>query len=137
MHSSRDGEEQQEPAAAAALRLTIDELGGGGGADPAASHGAAYANAVGVLAAHCREQLPRKLGQQVIRRLSAAARMARIREAGLDRLHVGLETGSLKVTKLCRKGVLPAKQLAAGKKAMAAVSVRPLAQRAPLAWTQL
>lgn len=92
MHSSRDGEEQHEPAAAA-LRLAIEaELGGGGGgADPAATHGAAYANAVGVLAAHCREQLPRKLGQQVIRRLSAA-RMARIRQAErqLQRLPPGL-----------------------------------------------
>ncbi|KAH8097524.1 SMART Elongator protein 3 MiaB/NifB-like protein [Aureococcus anophagefferens] len=46
--------------------------------------------------------------------------LKRLKFAGLDRLHVGLETGSLKVTKLCRKGVLPEKQLAAGEKAMAA-----------------
>ena len=46
--------------------------------------------------------------------------LRRLKFAGLDRLHVGLETGSLKVTKLCRKGVLPEKQLAAGEKAMAA-----------------
>lgn len=41
----------------------------------------------------------------------SAADLEAIREAGLDRLHVGLETGSLAVTKLCRKGVLPKHQL--------------------------
>ena len=46
--------------------------------------------------------------------------LGRIRAAGLDRLHVGLETGSLAVTRLCRKGVLPKHQLGAGIKAMAA-----------------
>ncbi|EGB13156.1 hypothetical protein AURANDRAFT_13624, partial [Aureococcus anophagefferens] len=74
---------------------------------------------------HLRERFP------TIKRVTTYARsdsineksleeLKRLKFAGLDRLHVGLETGSLKVTKLCRKGVLPEKQLAAGEKAMAA-----------------
>jgi len=43
-----------------------------------------------------------------------------IREAGLDRIHVGLETGDDEVLKLVRKGVTSAEQIEGGKKAMAA-----------------
>ncbi len=43
-----------------------------------------------------------------------------IREAGLDRIHVGLETGDDEVLKIVRKGVTAAEQIEGGKKAMAA-----------------
>jgi len=43
-----------------------------------------------------------------------------IREAGLDRLHVGLETGDDELLKIIRKGVTAAEQIDGGKKAMAA-----------------
>lgn len=43
-----------------------------------------------------------------------------IREAGLDRIHVGLETGDDEILKLVRKGVTSAEQIEGGKKAMAA-----------------
>jgi len=43
-----------------------------------------------------------------------------IREAGLDRLHVGLETGDDELLGLVRKGVTSAEQIEGGKKAMAA-----------------
>lgn len=43
-----------------------------------------------------------------------------IREAGLDRIHVGLETGDDEVLKIIRKGVTSAEQIDGGKKAMAA-----------------
>jgi radical SAM superfamily enzyme YgiQ (UPF0313 family) len=43
-----------------------------------------------------------------------------IREAGLDRLHVGLETGDDELLGLVRKGVTNAEQIDGGKKAMAA-----------------
>ena len=43
-----------------------------------------------------------------------------IREAGLDRLHVGLETGDDELLKIIRKGVTAAEQVDGGKKAMAA-----------------
>jgi radical SAM superfamily enzyme YgiQ (UPF0313 family) len=43
-----------------------------------------------------------------------------IREAGLDRLHVGLETGDDELLKIIRKGVTAAEQIKGGKKAMAA-----------------
>jgi len=43
-----------------------------------------------------------------------------IREAGLDRLHVGLETGDDELLKVIRKGVTAAEQIEGGKKAMAA-----------------
>ena len=43
-----------------------------------------------------------------------------IREAGLDRLHVGLETGDDELLKIVRKGVTSAEQIEGGKKAMAA-----------------
>ena len=41
-------------------------------------------------------------------------------EAGLDRVHVGLETGDDEVLKVIRKGVTSAEQIEGGKKAMAA-----------------
>lgn len=43
-----------------------------------------------------------------------------IRAAGLDRLHVGLETGDDGLLKLVRKGVTSAEQIAGGQKALAA-----------------
>lgn len=43
-----------------------------------------------------------------------------IREAGLDRIHVGLETGDDEILKIIRKGVTSAEQIEGGKKAMAA-----------------
>jgi len=43
-----------------------------------------------------------------------------IRDAGLDRVHVGLETGDDEVLKIIRKGVTSAEQIEGGKKAMAA-----------------
>ncbi|MFZ2419415.1 MAG: radical SAM protein, partial [Smithellaceae bacterium] len=43
-----------------------------------------------------------------------------IRKAGLDRIHVGLETGDDELLKIVRKGVISAEQIEGGKKAMAA-----------------
>jgi radical SAM superfamily enzyme YgiQ (UPF0313 family) len=43
-----------------------------------------------------------------------------IREAGLDRVHVGLETGDDELLKVIRKGVTSAEQIEGGQKAMAA-----------------
>jgi radical SAM superfamily enzyme YgiQ (UPF0313 family) len=43
-----------------------------------------------------------------------------IREAGLDRIHVGLETGDDEILNSVRKGVTSAEQIEGGKKAMAA-----------------
>ena len=43
-----------------------------------------------------------------------------IREAGLDRIHVGLETGDDEILMIVRKGVTSAEQIEGGKKAMAA-----------------
>ncbi|PKN05074.1 MAG: radical SAM protein [Deltaproteobacteria bacterium HGW-Deltaproteobacteria-9] len=43
-----------------------------------------------------------------------------IREAGLDRLHVGLETGDDELLTMIRKGVTGAQQIEGGKRAMAA-----------------
>lgn len=43
-----------------------------------------------------------------------------IREAGLDRIHVGLETGDDELLKIVRKGVTSAEQIEGGKKAMTA-----------------
>jgi histone acetyltransferase (RNA polymerase elongator complex component) len=43
-----------------------------------------------------------------------------IREAGLDRIHVGLETGDDELLKIVRKGVTSSEQIEGGKKAMAA-----------------
>jgi len=46
--------------------------------------------------------------------------LKRIKEAGLDRVHVGLESGCDEVLKLVKKGVTAAQQIEAGQKAMAA-----------------
>lgn len=46
--------------------------------------------------------------------------LRRIREAGLDRLHIGLETGDDEILALVRKGVTGAQQIEAGRKAIAA-----------------
>jgi len=43
-----------------------------------------------------------------------------IREAGLDRIHVGLETGDDELLKIVRKGVTSDEQIEGGRKAMAA-----------------
>lgn len=43
-----------------------------------------------------------------------------IRKAGLDRIHVGLETGDDELLKIVRKGVTSAEQIEGGRKAMAA-----------------
>jgi len=43
-----------------------------------------------------------------------------IREAGLDRIHVGLETGDDEILRLVRKGVTSAEQIEGGRKAIAA-----------------
>jgi len=43
-----------------------------------------------------------------------------IREAGLDRIHVGLESGDDEILKIVRKGVTSAEQIEGGKKAMEA-----------------
>ncbi|HQP05483.1 MAG TPA: radical SAM protein [Smithellaceae bacterium] len=43
-----------------------------------------------------------------------------IRKAGLDRIHVGLETGDDEILKIVRKGVASEEQIEGGKKAMAA-----------------
>jgi len=46
--------------------------------------------------------------------------LRRIREAGLDRLHIGLESGSDEVLKLMKKGVSAAQHIEAGRNALAA-----------------
>lgn len=46
--------------------------------------------------------------------------LTRIREAGLDRVHVGLETGHDPLLKLMKKGTTAAKQIEGGKRAIAA-----------------
>ncbi|MBN2417793.1 MAG: radical SAM protein [Deltaproteobacteria bacterium] len=46
--------------------------------------------------------------------------LAMIRKAGLDRIHVGLETGYDPLLKLIKKGVTAAQQIEAGKKVLAA-----------------
>jgi len=56
---------------------------------------------------------------RTIARKSAEA-LRRIKEAGLDRIHVGLESGYDPVLKLVKKGVTAAQQIDAGQKAMAA-----------------
>lgn len=43
-----------------------------------------------------------------------------IREAGLNRIHIGMESGSAKVLDMIKKGVTPEEQVLAGQKAMAA-----------------
>ncbi len=74
---------------------------------------------------HLRKTLPglnrvtsytrsKTLAQRKLEELTA------IRQAGLDRIHVGLETGDDEILKLVRKGVTSAEQIEGGKKAMAA-----------------
>jgi len=46
--------------------------------------------------------------------------LIRIREAGLDRIHIGLETGHDPLLKLMKKGVTAAQQIEAGQKVVAA-----------------
>ena len=46
--------------------------------------------------------------------------LRRIREAGLDRIHIGLESGSDEVLKLMKKGVTAAQHIEAGRKSLAA-----------------
>jgi biotin synthase-like enzyme len=43
-----------------------------------------------------------------------------LREAGLNRIHIGMESGSAKVLEMIKKGVTPEEQVKAGRKAMAA-----------------
>ena len=50
----------------------------------------------------------------------SAADLCAIRKAGLDRLHLGLETGDGELLKKIKKGVTPEGQIQGGKKAMAA-----------------
>ena len=50
----------------------------------------------------------------------SAESLSRIREAGLDRIHIGLESGYDPVLKLMKKGTSAAIQIDAGKKVMAA-----------------
>ncbi|MBW2296323.1 MAG: radical SAM protein [Deltaproteobacteria bacterium] len=50
----------------------------------------------------------------------SADSLKRIREAGLDRIHIGLESGYDPVLKLMKKGTTAATQIDAGKKVMAA-----------------
>jgi hypothetical protein len=54
----------------------------------------------------------------VVRKSVEALRQ--IRKAGLDRVHIGLETGYAPLLKLMRKGVSPAQQIEAGEKIVAA-----------------
>lgn len=74
---------------------------------------------------HLRKTLPwitrvtsytrsKTLSQRKLEELTA------IREAGLDRIHVGLETGDDEILKIIRKGVTSDEQIDGGKKAMAA-----------------
>ncbi|MBP7341697.1 MAG: radical SAM protein, partial [Syntrophaceae bacterium] len=74
---------------------------------------------------HLRKTLPglnrvtsytrsKTLAQRKLEELTA------IRQAGLDRIHVGLETGDDEILRLVRKGVTSAEQIEGGKKAMAA-----------------
>ncbi len=46
--------------------------------------------------------------------------LTEIREAGLDRIHIGLESGSEAVLKFMKKGVSPAQHIEAGRKVVAA-----------------
>ncbi|WP_455392408.1 radical SAM protein [[Eubacterium] cellulosolvens] len=48
------------------------------------------------------------------------AELKTLREAGLDRLHVGLETGDPELLKIVKKGVTPEEQVKAGRKALKA-----------------
>lgn len=54
----------------------------------------------------------------IVRR--SADTIRKIRKAGLDRVHIGLESGSYKVLKLVDKGVTPQQQIEAGQKCIEA-----------------
>jgi radical SAM superfamily enzyme YgiQ (UPF0313 family) len=72
-----------------------------------------------------REKLPEITRVTTYSRSRTIARksveaLRRIKEAGLDRVHVGLESGYDPVLKLVKKGVTAAQQIEAGQKVMAA-----------------
>jgi histone acetyltransferase (RNA polymerase elongator complex component) len=50
----------------------------------------------------------------------SVAELTEIREAGLDRIHIGMESGSDRVLKMIRKGVNAARQVEAGRKVVEA-----------------
>ncbi len=69
-----------------------------------------------------RERFPRVTRITTYARSKSIARrsledLVRLREAGLDRIHVGMESGSDEVLALVRKGVTGAEQIEAGRKA--------------------
>ncbi|MFY9328546.1 MAG: radical SAM protein [Georgfuchsia sp.] len=74
---------------------------------------------------HLREALPSLTRVTTYARAKTLARrkpeeLLMIREAGLDRLHMGLETGDDELLTLIRKGVTQAEQIEGGRKAIAA-----------------
>ena len=74
---------------------------------------------------HLRETLPSLTRVTTYARSKSLARrkpeeLRMIREAGLDRLHIGLETGDDELLALVRKGVTAAQQVEGGRKAIAA-----------------
>ncbi len=74
---------------------------------------------------HLRETLPSLVRVTTYARSKTLARrkpeeLRMIREAGLDRLHIGLETGDDELLTLVRKGVTGAEQIEGGRKAIAA-----------------
>ncbi len=74
---------------------------------------------------HLRETLPSLTRVTTYARSKTLAQkkpdeLRMIREAGLDRLHIGLETGDDELLALVQKGVTQAEQIAGGRKAIAA-----------------
>ncbi len=74
---------------------------------------------------HLRETLPSLIRVTTYARSKTLAQrkpeeLRMIREAGLDRLHIGLETGDDELLTLVRKGVTGAEQIEGGRKAIAA-----------------
>lgn len=74
---------------------------------------------------HLRAQLPEARRVTSYSRSSTAAQrsledLTRIRQAGLDRIHIGLETGYDPLLKFMNKGVTAAKQVEGGRKVKAA-----------------
>jgi radical SAM superfamily enzyme YgiQ (UPF0313 family) len=74
---------------------------------------------------HLRETLPSLTRVTTYARSKTLAQkkpeeLRMIREAGLDRLHIGLETGDDELLALVRKGVTKAEQIEGGRKAIAA-----------------
>lgn len=75
--------------------------------------------------AHLRETLPSLIRVTTYARSKTLARkkpeeLRQIREAGLDRLHIGLETGDDELLARVHKGVSSAEQIEGGRKAIAA-----------------